>query len=140
MNSIKVNNNNFFEFLEEEIKTKDITFKVKGKSMTPFLKDGKTAVTLTKSSDFKKYDIILFKINDKYILHRIIKIKENKIICQGDNLFSLEFLKTNDIIGKVISYQTKKEVLTNSFFYKLRVRVFYFFKGFKRIIRRALNK
>ena len=50
-------------------------------------------------------DIVLFKINDKNIVKRIIKIESNKYIIEGENkLDSKKFgpLAREDILGKLI--------------------------------------
>lgn len=116
-----VNNEAFFKDIKELLKTTDVKFKVKGSSMWPFFKDGKTTITLTKIDEIKKLDICLFIYKDKYLLHRLIKIKGDDYIFKGDGLISKEIVKREDIIGRVKSYETKKEVDVNKFSYKLRV-------------------
>jgi len=87
------------------------TFKVSGSSMLPFFKHQATSVTIEKiEKPLKTWDVILFKVSDHYILHRIIKIKDQKIICQGDHLFSKEVIEINDVIGIVQSFETKGKV------------------------------
>ena len=72
-----------------------------GFSMFPLLRSRKdNAVILPKPTKFKKYDVPLYKRGGKYILHRIIDIKDNKYIIRGDNC---EFIETDindeNIIG-----------------------------------------
>lgn len=139
-NMTEVTNKDFFKLLEEQIKTQDVKFKVKGTSMKPFFKDGFTVVTIRKVETYKKHDIVLFKLNDNYILHRIVKIKDKEIITEGDNLLSKESISFSNIIGKVINYKNKREINTNNFFYKLRVNLWYMYKSFKRLAKKVIRK
>ena len=104
-----VSNEAFFKDIKEIIKTTDVKFKVKGASMWPFFKDGKTTVTLTKVEEIKRLEIYLFMFNDKHVLHRLIKIKGDNYIFKGDGLITKEIVKREDIIGRVKSYETKKK-------------------------------
>ena len=45
-----------------------------GNSMLPFLRDRSDTVIIQPSTQYKKYDVVLYKYNNKYILHRIISI------------------------------------------------------------------
>lgn len=80
------------------------TLKVAGTSMMPFFKDAITEVTLVPIDSLKQLDVILFQIQDKYYLHRIIKIDHHRITAQGDHLFSKEEINDVDIIAKVESF------------------------------------
>lgn len=57
-----------------------------GVSMLPFLKEGRDSVRLVKPNRApEKYDIVLYRVRDEYVLHRIIGFDgDNYIIC-GDN-------------------------------------------------------
>ena len=57
-----------------------------GISMLPFLKEGRDSVRLVKPSQaLGKYDIVLYRVRNEYVLHRIIGFDgDNYIIC-GDN-------------------------------------------------------
>ena len=103
--------------LEEGI---EVTFKVKGHSMWPFYKHDKTNVTLLKGP-VKKLDVVLAKYQNRYVLHRILKINQDRLILRGDGAILKETVKQKDIIGKVISHQTKKLVSETSKVYKLLV-------------------
>lgn len=85
---------------------KTFEFPIKGTSMNPFLHTG-DLVELKKSDTFKKNDIILYKRNDgTFILHRIVKVKDDYFILLGDHQVKKEFpIYYNQIIGKVISYK-----------------------------------
>ena len=61
------------------------------------------------SEDYKRGDIILFKSNvDHYVLHRILKIKKDKIITAGDyNYFKDQPITREQILGKLITIKKK---------------------------------
>ncbi len=102
---------------------KKVSFTVKGISMKPFFKDDQTVVTLMKKTTYQKNDVIFFKYQQSFKLHRIRKIKKGNIICSGDFLRQKEMIEDNDILGYVLSYQegNKREVLTTSFRYRFKV-------------------
>lgn len=72
-----------------------------GLSMFPLLRNRKdNAVIVPKPDKLKKYDVPLYKRGDKYILHRIIDIKNDKYIIRGDNCEFIETdIKDENIIG-----------------------------------------
>ncbi len=53
-----------------------------GTSMMPLLRQGKDVMEIRKKEPerCKKYDAVLYKVNDRYILHRIIKVRENDYV------------------------------------------------------------
>lgn len=135
MDKILINNNNLFKVIIDELASgKKVSFKVKGNSMLPFFRDTKTLIELKKTNTYKKYDVILFKLENKYYVHRIIKIKENRIICMGDALTSKEIINESNIIARVISYQNKKLINTNSKKYKIRVTLWMLLRPIRRLI------
>ena len=82
------------------------TFKVTGSSMMPFFKHEETSVTVIKKEKaIHKYDVILFRYQGSYKLHRIIQMKEEYIVASGDALLSKEMIKVDDIIGIVESFE-----------------------------------
>lgn len=74
-----------------------------GESMLPFLREGRDSVRLVKPvAAPKKYDIVLYRANSGYILHRIIGFDEDKYIICGDNCRAWERgYGTDDIIAVV---------------------------------------
>ncbi|MDD2575469.1 MAG: S24/S26 family peptidase [Acholeplasmataceae bacterium] len=124
---LEVSNALLFSELKTILKEKDVILRIKGNSMWPFFKSGKTSVYLHKVELIKKYEIYLFQLNDTYVLHRLIKIKNDKLIFKGDGNHSIELITKDDLIGHVVSYQNKKKIDTKSKFYKFRVRLYLLF-------------
>ena len=67
----------------EEVLEKDgeLFFTNVGYSMYPLIRQREDILHIIKTDDYKKGDIILFKSNaDHYVLHRVLKIKKDKIV------------------------------------------------------------
>jgi phage repressor protein C with HTH and peptisase S24 domain len=131
--------NELMELVIDSIKNNQrTTIKVTGSSMTPFFTDGKTSVTVKHiEKELQKYDVILFKYQESYKLHRIIQMKDNRIVVSGDNLLSKEIVTFNDIIGVVESFETDGVVtLSSDKDYLKRVKRNLFFKPISIRLRR----
>lgn len=73
-----------------------------GTSMMPFLRQGKDVMEIRKKGleHCRKYDVVLYKVDDRYILHRIIKAREKDYVIVGDNCFRKEYgITDNQILG-----------------------------------------
>ena len=79
-----------------------VEFLPRGISMRPFIEGGRDRVILKTMSQPRIGMIVLAKINEKYVLHRIYKIQGEQIILRGDgNLTGQEVCTAQDIIGRV---------------------------------------
>ena len=91
----------------EEVLEKDgeLFFTNVGYSMYPLIRQREDILHIIKTDDYKKGDIILFKSNvEHYVLHRILKIKKDKIITAGDyNYFKDQPITPNQVLGKLVS-------------------------------------
>lgn len=85
----------------------------KGSSMYPFLKQNKNKILIerTNKNNINKYDVVLYKYNNKYILHRIINIKDNICVIRGDNTIVKEYISINNIIAKLKGYYSKDKYI-----------------------------
>lgn len=80
-----------------------VEFTPQGVSMRPTIEGGRDSVLLQMCKTPKVGYIVLAKIDEQYVLHRIVKIRGQQIILQGDgNLKGQEVCSRNDIIGKVV--------------------------------------
>jgi hypothetical protein len=85
-----------------------VEFIPKGVSMRPFIEGKRDKVILAKCPEVKVGIVVLAKVNDTYVLHRVYKINGNKIILRGDgNLVGYEVCKESDIIGRVVQIKKK---------------------------------
>lgn len=96
-----------------------------GNSMYPLFRHRKDTVCLKKGS-IKKYDMILYKRDDgKYVLHRIVGIKNNCYVLRGDHQLYNEYpIRDNQVIAKVISFcRNNKQVNCHNIWYQIYVFV-----------------
>lgn len=88
--------------IEKELNEKGmIMYKCAGTSMNPLLRQNRDALIIEKSAgNHSKYDIVLYKVGEKLILHRIIKVLDNGYIIRGDNCIRKEYgITDKNIIG-----------------------------------------
>ena len=81
-----------------------VTIKVKGVSMLPFIVGDRDSVLLVKPTDFGVGDIVLAEIGKgKYVLHRVRAIQDFHITLMGDgNLRGTEQCLRENVAGKVV--------------------------------------
>ena len=84
-----VHNDEFFaRVLESLDKGLTATIPVKGYSMLPFIRGGKDLVVLEKATGYiRRDDIVLFRIGDRYIMHRVLKAQDGNYDIQGDGVW-----------------------------------------------------
>ncbi|MCD7840812.1 MAG: ATP-binding cassette domain-containing protein [Erysipelotrichaceae bacterium] len=93
-----------------------------GTSMQPLLYTGKTQVLIVKKEILHKNDVVLYIKDDKLILHRIIKIRDDVCYTRGDNTFEIEEIPKKDIKGIMKTvWNNNKEIHVNDFSYHLYV-------------------
>jgi hypothetical protein len=113
------------DLIEDLLKEgKTVRLKIKGGSMSPLLKDGLTQVDLSSplNKEIKPGALVLFKYGEGFILHRIIRRKNNNLVIRGDNLFqSQEKAEIKDVIGIVrnIVNPSGSVIYSNSIRWKL---------------------
>ncbi|MBO4667755.1 MAG: signal peptidase I [Bacilli bacterium] len=116
-----------------------------GYSMYPLIKEREDILHIIKTDNVKKGDVILFKSDiNHYVLHRILKIKKDKIITAGDyNYFKDQPIKKEQTLGKLIDIKKKDGKVINLDKDKKARRFFYtnFFhiKAFFQMIGRVLH-
>lgn len=99
-----------------------VEFVPRGVSMRPFIEGGSDKVILVACKGPRVGMIVLAKIESRYVLHRIYKIKGEKIILRGDgNLTGSEECTAADIIGCVVRLKTndgRRKHLTRGFIWR----------------------
>lgn len=96
----------------EDVLNKDgeLIFTNVGYSMYPLIKQREDVLKIVKSDNYKKGDIALYKSEiDHYVLHRILKIKKDKVILAGDYNYFKDKPITKDMILGVLRTITKKD-------------------------------
>lgn len=79
----------------------DVTLRVRGVSMRPFLEDRRDKIVLTHPEAPKVGDAVLAEIAPgKYVYHRICKMEEGRVILRGDgNVYGTEECGIGDIVA-----------------------------------------
>lgn len=122
-------NDLFFEQVKERLNAgQKVKIPVAGKSMEPFLQNGDLVVLKRfEENDLVNGKIVLAYFNNAYVLHRIVRIKEDTVTLAGDgNIQQVEIITNKDILAVVIqAYRGEKELSINTLlgqiWYKLRV-------------------
>ncbi len=100
-----------------------------GKSMRPLFKTRRDMIIVKRpESELKKYDVALYVTpNGKYILHRVIAVKENIYLIRGDNTYSVERVPKDWVIGVLVKFNRRGSLHTvDERSYKLYSRVWHF--------------
>ena len=78
-----------------------------GVSMMPLLRQGRDLMIISRrpAGRLKKYDAVLYKRGDRYILHRILKVREKDYVICGAHNWKREYGITDDqIIGVLTAF------------------------------------
>lgn len=100
--------------IEEAVKNGNFVIHPKGVSMWPMIRSGKDSVVINPHKGrLKKYDIPLYKDHiDRYVVHRIIEVKDEGYVICGDGLFEIEYdITDEDIIGVVTGFFRKEKYI-----------------------------
>ncbi len=100
--------------------------KVSGTSMFPTLIEDRDSVILEKHGELKKKDIVFYKrSNGRYVLHRIVDIKDEKLALCGDNQMEVEYpVEKSQVIAVVKKIVRKgKEFDDKNLFYRIYATV-----------------
>ncbi len=106
-----------------------LTYRFKGVSMLPMLRQGKDTFTVVKKTQqrCKKYDVALYRRGEQYVLHRVVKVLPQSYITLGDNCLCKEHgITDGDVIGVLQSFtRGDKTVSVQHKGYRLYARVWY---------------
>ena len=96
---------NFEEYIENN---GSLTYTNVGVSMLPLLRQGKDMFIVSKRNGQRCNvgDVVLYRRPpDKYVLHRVIEVRENDYVILGDNCVNKEYgIKDENIIGVMTGY------------------------------------
>lgn len=103
-----------------------LVFTNKGVSMLPLLRQDRDLMVIEKKDDarYQKYDTVLFKRkNGQYVLHRILKVREQDYWIVGDNCISGEYVKDDQILGILTSVvRDGHTISTSDLLYRIYVQ------------------
>lgn len=73
-----------------------------GYSMMPLIRQRRDIIEIRKKEGgrYNKYDVVLYKRNGRYILHRILKVRPEDYVLAGDHNYFLEYgIRDEEILG-----------------------------------------
>ena len=74
-----------------------------GDSMLPFIRGGKDRVVLSRRENAAPGDIVLARIGERYVLHRVIARRGERLTLMGDgNLRGTETCAAADVLGTAV--------------------------------------
>lgn len=98
-----------------------------GNSMYPLFKTHRDVIIVKKANPpLRKYDLALYKLGEKYVLHRVIGYDKasGKYVIRGDNTFFKEYVAEDRIIAVLAAFRRKSKYKTvEAVSYKLYSRV-----------------
>lgn len=111
---------NFEQYLDEN---DSLIYSNVGVSMLPLLRQGKDLFILTKKKKSKRCkigDVVLYRKNNRYILHRIIDVRKDDYVILGDNCIEKEYgIKDVDILAIMTGFiRNGKKYSVNDFAYQ----------------------
>ncbi len=88
-------------FEEELERSGSLVFTNKGRSMMPLLREDRDLMVIKRKGPerCKKYDAVLFKRGERYVLHRILQVREKDYYIVGDNCRKGEYVRDEQILG-----------------------------------------
>ena len=111
----------------------------RGTSMRPLFKTHRDMVIIEKpKTPLKKYDVVLYRVSEDYVLHRIIGKKGDSYAIRGDNTFKREYVTEDRIIGVLVAFNRKgKRGNVTDSSYKFYSRLWHFIYPIRYIFRLA---
>ena len=97
--------NNSISYEEYLAQNGSMTYTNVGRSMLPLLRQGKDLFILEKKGPerCRVGDVVLYRRGEKYVLHRIVEVREKDYVILGDNCVAREYGITD---GDVIAVMT----------------------------------
>ena len=122
-----MNKTTYEAYLEQQ---GELTYTNVGTSMLPMLRQGRDLFTLTQktAARCKKYDVVLYRSpKNRYVLHRIVKVRAKDYVILGDNCMRKEYGITDaDILAVLTRFVHKgREYAVTDGRYLFYARVWY---------------
>ena len=81
-------------------------FQARGRSMLPAIEDGEILhVQPLREERLKIGDIILFRLNEKFAAHRIIRRQRGLYLTRGDAGIDVDVIRRDQVLGLVVAKQ-----------------------------------
>lgn len=92
---------------------REVVLNPRGRSMLPFIREGRDAVVLRLKDTVEVGDIVLARLPGRYVLHRVIRVDGRDLTLMGDgNVGLTESCAAEDILGTVAAIQRGGRTIT----------------------------
>lgn len=101
-------------------------FHFRGVSMLPMLRQGIDSVELAPLPEqLKKYDLPVYQYpSGKYVMHRVVAVKDDHYVCRGDNTYRDEHIRHDQMLGVVSAFQRgEKRIEVDALGYRMYCRL-----------------
>ena len=106
-----IDNNIFFALAEEQLNAgEQVRITLVGTSMLPTLCEGDVLTLAPITHSPAVGDVVLFRYNDKHLLHRIIAVDGVKYTMQGDACSCTESCRKTDIVGLLVDVERHNKI------------------------------
>lgn len=123
--------------VEETLETEGVFVSTtSGFSMYPMLRDRQdTVVIVPPKGRLRKGDVALYKVNDKYVLHRVLEVHPDAYVIRGDNCDGKEYGITDEqILGVLVEfYRENLKVELNSRKYQCYCTCLFIWRIYRRV-------
>ncbi|MBO4402357.1 MAG: S24/S26 family peptidase [Bacteroidales bacterium] len=116
---IQIPNQLYFEEICRQIAdgSRSVKIRVAGKSMEPFVRDGKDFVIISAIPEghrFRRNELLLFRYNGQHIIHRVEKVSEQEITFKGDHQTNCEKVPLSEILAMVSAIELANGIRLHS--------------------------
>lgn len=89
-----------------------VTICLEGDSMRPLIRRGRDPVTIIPlSRPLKRGDVVLFRLGERYIVHRVWRLREGLVRTFGDNCWYPDpWFPAEQVLGQVVKYSRSGRV------------------------------
>lgn len=111
-----------------------------GVSMLPMLRQKKDSVELAPLPErLKKYDLPVYRYpSGKYVMHRVVAVKDDHYVCLGDNTVEYETIYPEMLIGVVSAFKRgEKRIEVDDPGYRLYSRVWVAISPVRRFLQKT---
>lgn len=114
----------------------------RGVSMLPMLRQGRDTVELAPLPPrLKKYDLPVYQYpSGKYVMHRVVAVREDCYLCLGDNTYEYETIRPEQMIAVVSAFKRgDRRIRVDSLPYRVYCRVWVASFPVRKFLKRAKN-
>lgn len=114
----------------------------RGVSMLPMLRQGIDSVELSPLPQrLKKYDLPVYRYpSGKYVMHRVVAVREDHYLCLGDNTYEYEKIRHDQMIAVVSAFKRgKKRISVAALPYRVYCRVWVASYPLRKLLKRVKN-